>query len=59
MSEDVSRQLGEQCGFDVFPAAVAKSLAHGIANSRHVALACDRGAAPWAFLANQQWFALA
>lgn len=59
MSEDVGRQQGEQCGLNVFPAAATKSLAHGIANSGHVELACERGAAPWAFLANQQWFALA
>ena len=59
MSEDLGRQQGEQCGFKVFPAAATKSLAHGVANSRYVELACDRGAAPWAFLANQQWFALA
>lgn len=43
----------------VFPAVAAKSTAHGVANSRHVEHACDRRAAPWAFLTNQQWFALA
>jgi len=59
MSEDVGWQQGEQCGFNIFPAAAAKSLAHRVANSGHVEHACDRGAAPWAFLANQQWFALA
>ena len=59
MSEDWGGQQGEQCEFEMFPAAAAKSKAHGVSNSGDVEHACDRGAAPWAFLANQQWFALA
>lgn len=59
MSWNRGRQQGEQCGFKIFLAAAAKSTAHRVANSRHVEHACDRRAAPWAFLANQQWFALA